>query len=114
SWSGTKDMPAIGLATLDRWKRITTASDADLWKLLGDASVETRRRAGQQLVSRANRDQAAEAKARERLIAFFLDKMQPTIARTAAIRFAPRLADQSVYEALYQLLADPNADLVRS
>src|SRR5262249_7713595 len=73
----------------------------------------TRRRAVKQLTIRAHSDKADGAPLRQRVMALLRDETQPQITRAAAIRIAAGLADKSALETLYQILAEPNADLVR-
>src|SRR5204862_3174407 len=59
SWSGTASAPAIPLAALDRWSKLTAETEDALLAQLESPSGELRRRAGEQLARRAPQRLAA-------------------------------------------------------
>jgi glucose/arabinose dehydrogenase len=104
SWGGTAGEPAIALASLDRWSAIAKAGDAELWESLESQGGEIRRRAAQQLVARARRDEKQAKAIRERLIERMLDESKSIPDRASVVQAASQLADGAVREALLKLL----------
>jgi putative membrane-bound dehydrogenase-like protein len=106
SWSGTPAAPAIALAAMNSWARLTRQTDAALFKLLDSPDGNLRLKAQRELVRRGE-------KHRQGLIDVAKDVKRPGPARTVAIGGACAFYNASVQEAMLELLHDENFEIRR-
>jgi putative membrane-bound dehydrogenase-like protein len=113
SWSGTADMPAIELESLDAWKQIADGTDDQLAALISHDDFELRRRAAGELVRRARLDQRAAPAIAARLTTIAYDDSRLPPVRFVALAAVAQIMDATAFEALVLMLGHSDPDIQR-
>ena len=104
------DAPAV---SANRWEALATASDEELLGILETAEGDWPRRALEELLLRAARDEAAGQRLRVQLVAQALNTTRPPKARAMALAGLSRLGGTLAISTLLNLLSDDDPEMVQ-